>query len=479
MIDSEVFRTSRSAARELLSPSEAANSFGYWIDIPDDWESYQSPEDLVAFLGIHLTHQAKFNEIIEDIGPLTDRELDWAKRYTALYDRIARLLCTTGARVDLKHDIAETIVDWRVIERFAQQPCRLLDFGAGGCRQGACAYLRHPGNIYTAIDATLAAYTLQNLIMSYIDTYSDRPGFFDLLDFEKARKTMPNIANARPGDRFHVPTWMADDRIPAGFYDVMIAAHVHGELSGSDFMRLIRVVEKSLSPDGIFYVRSELTWGDTRDFCDSTDLHGIPLPEQLRSRGIYPVWCAYTCGYLTTVFARKGSKYWKAAKESKDPDNQFINLTSAGEISELAGRNHIHRCAAELQAAGQRTLFIKSQTSEEWSFIEPMVERKGLADFRIINEADILGDACGCTIEQIAKYDPQAVVLVSQQYPQIESLLAQKLPTMTFPIRRYYWYPVVFLHRRSIKGADALFNSHIMSLNDFSSVSVKGGHKDC
>ncbi len=466
MIDSEVFRASRSLAREKLAPEEAANSFGYWIDIPNDWESYQSPEELVKFLGIHLTHHDKFNEIIEDIGPLSRRELRWVHRYVELIDRIARMLSTTGFRVDLKNDIAETIVDWRVIERFSRQPCRILDYGAGCGRQAASAFLRNPDNIYVAVDSTLAAYTLQNLVMSYTDTLCDRANFFDLLDFEKASRAFVDISNACQGDRFHVPAWMAIDHLPKDFFDVIIAAHVHCELSSADFMRLVNVVEKSLSRNGVFYVRSELTWGDTRDFCDSTDLHGISLVDEMLNRRIHPVWCAYTSGFLTTVFARKDSRYWHETRESADPDCRFLDITSSQELSRRAGQNHLHRCARELEAANPPTLMIRSGNEYDQMFVDPLIERKQLSCLKTMKDVDLLGGGAAAALKQIAAFNPQAVVIASQQYPAIEAIIARELPGLNLPIRRYYWYPVVFLYSSSIKGADKIFDSEIMSIED-------------
>ncbi len=67
MIDSQIFRTSRETARCKIPVKEARNSFGYYIDIPNGWETYRSPEELIGFLGIHNTHAAHFLEIIEDL----------------------------------------------------------------------------------------------------------------------------------------------------------------------------------------------------------------------------------------------------------------------------------------------------------------------------------------------------------------------------------------------------------------------------
>ncbi len=244
MIDPEVFQTSRELARSKMPAEEARNSFGYYIDIPNDWESYKCPEELIRFLGIHSTHIYMFNELIEDLGPLADNEREWAKRYVVFCEKVTRLLCTNGASVDLRYDIAETLSDWRTILNYVKLPCHILEYGAGCGRQGISAFLRNPNNTYTAIDSTLAAYTLQNLMFSHADTLGPELTFFDFLDFETAGLAFPQINNAKPGSFFHVPAWLAEDNIPENFYDLIIAAHVHNELSKSDFLRLIKVIDK-------------------------------------------------------------------------------------------------------------------------------------------------------------------------------------------------------------------------------------------
>ncbi|HDZ20218.1 hypothetical protein LCGC14_0018180 [marine sediment metagenome] len=483
MIDPEVFRTSREVGRAKLAAEEARNSFGYWIDVPNDWESYSSPEDLILFLGIHLTHRQMFNEIIEDLGPLPAAECEWVERYVKFYERIARLLCTTGQRVDLKHDIAETLVDWRIIQSFKELPCKVLDFGAGCCRQGASAFLRSPDMIYTAIDATLAAYTLQNLVLSYFDTLEEKGSFYDFLDFEKSGRPLPDIARAFPGDRFHIPTWLAEANVPKDFYDVIIAAHVHNELSGPDFLRLVNCVDKSLARDGILYVRSELTIGDTRDYMDAVDLHGIALLDELHKRKIVPVWCRFISGYLTTVFARVDSREFKNAKKSGDPDNQFHHFSKSMHISAKAAENYLQRSAAALVEADCKTVIICSEDQYGGPFLKRLVKAaiklpktnaysatlksiEGLSETREYAAADILGPNQKRILNEIKAYDPQAIVIASQQYPAIEPLLSQAMPNRSFALRRYYWYPVVFLHRNSLSGADAVFNRPILSPED-------------
>lgn len=60
MIDKNIFYFLRDKARDKLEPKNAAESFGYYIDIPNQWENFKSPKHLINILGIHYTHVAQF-----------------------------------------------------------------------------------------------------------------------------------------------------------------------------------------------------------------------------------------------------------------------------------------------------------------------------------------------------------------------------------------------------------------------------------
>lgn len=464
MIDAQVFRTSREVARCKIPPDAAKNSFGYYIDIPNGWESYRTPEELVGFLGIHTTHAAQYLEIIEDIGPLTEEERDWARRYVEFYTGIAKLLCSTGAVVEFKHDIAETVFDWRIILKFAKMPCKVLDYGAGCARQGTSSFLRNKDNVYVAVDSTLAAYTLQNLVLSGI-TVSDRDAKFgDFLDFEAAGKPLPDISKAERNTRFHVPAWLAEANVPEKFFDVMIAVHVHNELSGPDFLRLVNVFSKGLADDGIIYVRSELTAFDTKDYFDAVDLHGLDIIEIFRDKGIVPVFCKYESAFLTTVFARVGSAHHKNALASKAPENSFTDVSKGTEASAKAAAHFVERTAQSVAALGRRTALVGKDTQFFDQFISPAVGRIGVKE--IFSENAFLGDNKEDTKKRLADFRPEVIIVASQQLYAIEAELRAMIPDTPFPLRRHYWYPVSFLYKESGNGTDRLFDKTIHTAED-------------
>lgn len=351
MIDPLVFKTSRELARAKLSREEAANSFGYWIDIENKWENYQKPSELIDFITIHRTHAIRLPEFIEDLGFLNQDERDLVQRYVEIYSDVSRLLATTGNHGDLRHDIVESLITWRVIKCFKQGPINILDFGAGAARYGVIAHLDNQENRYTALDATLAAYTLQNLVLSYLDLSSSCPSFFEYLDYEVLGRAMPDVEQISCNKRVHLPTWVAKDYLKPKWQDVIILSHVHGELSAEDFGRLLEFVDLSLADEGVVVVRSELTWGDVRDYWNTVDLHGIELLIELRNIGLVPVQSENLGGYLTTVFARRDSSHVMKEVET-------FEIESSKELTLYAAEQYLKKHLKKVIAANRETLIL-------------------------------------------------------------------------------------------------------------------------
>jgi hypothetical protein len=469
MIDKTTFLTSRDIGRAKLPVEEARNSFGYYIDIANDWETYRSPESLIKWFGIHSTHLAQFCELAHNLGPLSDDERDWARRYAAFYDTTSKLLSTTGYRIDLRYDIAETLSDWRNILRFKSLPARVLDFGAGCARQGVSAFLRDPDNIYVAVDGTLAGYTVQNLVISNMDVVTGRDASNDLLDFEIAKKPFPNIAEATAGDRFHVPVWLIEECLPPRFFDVIIAAHVHNELSGYDFMRLFRCIDRGLADDGVAYVRSELHTMDPRDFFDSVDLHVHEIVPLLREKGIVPIHCEQDT-FLTTVFARADSAPHREAMANSGHVKSLLDARANRDMSAGAGQRFVRRKVDEFVAGGSRIAVI----GEGEPFYEEMV-RPGLPDdpAPLVVKASSLVDG-GKDRQRLADYDPEVLIIVGHDMGRIEASVTELFGTDTFPLRLHYFYPIAFLARSQCLRSDSMFDKEIFTAEDVGGAPAPG-----
>jgi hypothetical protein len=151
--------------------------------------------------------------------------------------RNSRLITTNETGTPLQFDQAETIFDWRTILKYRDLPVRIRDYGAGCSRQCMSAFLRHPRNIYTAVGSTLAAYTVQSLVISGTLRRSSRSSDRQHQDLAVGRPGCAGISLPCPGLARAKATSRALTRL-------ILACHAHNELSGSDFRRLIAAVDK-------------------------------------------------------------------------------------------------------------------------------------------------------------------------------------------------------------------------------------------
>ncbi len=367
----------------------------------------------------------------------------------------------------MQFDLAETIFDWRTILRYADLPARVLDYGAGGGRQCVSAFLRNPDCIYTAVDSTLAAYTVQNLVFSFMDALGVGGRFVDLLDRETIGDAFPpSIAEAPPGSRFHVPAWFETQPLPERFFDVILACHVHNELSRSDFLRLIAAVDKCLADDGIFYVRSELGVRFPKNWFDALDLHGIDPIKLLATMGIAPIHCVYASAFQTTVFARVGSRPFEMAKASSAPEHQFLDIEDSLAATVRAGQNYTLGVLEWLVETGKRTAFCGAGNDMYEKLVAPMVGR--VQESIVFDEAESIegGDAFR---GKLVEFDPEVVVCGSHMFPMIEQNVRTALGG-EFKIKLHQIMPIIFLCREQQYARDPIFTQDIHGPGDIEKI---------
>ncbi len=437
MIDRNLFQQSREAARRKLPSDEAKHSFGYHIDYRQDWDNV-TPEQLAGYLSIHRTHTRFDSEIVEDLGLVRPGEREWAERYLQVIENVAKQLSPNGHREDVRYDINETIFDWRTILKFAKLPARILDYGAGCGRQGVSAFLRDPTCVYVAVDSTLAGYTAQNLVLKELATMAGAVGpLYEFLE----RKRVPCISNALAGDIYHVPAWELKENLPSRYFDVMIASHVHNELSGPDFMRMIDAVDKGLANDGIFYVRSEMRAFNTpKEFSDKGVIfHGLDPVSILKERGIYPVYCKNESAFLTTVFARASNHPWRTP----------LPVSTSRELSLMAADEYVRRHLHGVAMSGKRVLIVNAAfpyVGRAVDIVLPLIENKlVLRDFELWMPG---GE------RSVHDFQPEIVVIASRFCERIKEKIKGVLDT-PFPLSRRYWHPVIIMYSQSALNRDS------------------------
>ena len=329
MILPEIFLQLREKAIEKLDDDTKNDSFGYHIDVVDAWESIYNTTELLSYLCIHSTHSTKYSELsfhMKDF--LKDISIQVNKHYNILNStqkiintaNKSELINKTRSDPNFKYDLLEMGADWLFIKKYSADIKTVVDFGAGCGRQIIGCHTNLPNlKNYIGIDASLNGYTTQNLLygtFSLLNNYK----FFDLLDYEASNIDIKeNKIFDQEKAIIHFPAWTDYSHITDNSIDLILACHVHNEISKSDFLRLMFLVEKKLSKNGIFYIRSELgIWSDT-NYEDKVKYHGIDPVEYLYQKNIHIIETEYFGGFMTTVFCRKEGKFFK------DPSQNSLN----------------------------------------------------------------------------------------------------------------------------------------------------------
>jgi hypothetical protein len=321
MILPEIFLQLRAKAIEELDEARKADSFGYHIDITDGWEIIYNTTELLSYLSIHNTHSAKYSELSFHMKDNLDSVKKQLQLHAKTLDNVASTVNTAKHSMpNYKFDLLEMSVDWLFLAKYNDDIETVLDFGAGCGRQIVGSFENLPNfKSYIGIDASLNGYVLQNSFYNTFALMKDL-NFVDLLDYSSSNLQIDVTSVCQKKDTIvHFPAWTDYSLIENQSIDLILACHVHNELSRSDFLRLMELVDTKLSPEGIFYVRSELgVWGDA-SYQDKVKYHAIDPVKYLAGKGLSIVETEYFGGFMTTVFARNGSKHVKAVNPLNKP----------------------------------------------------------------------------------------------------------------------------------------------------------------
>ena len=495
MINKEIFYFLRDNARDKLDPKVAAESFGYYIDITDQWEHFKSPKHLMHYLGIHFTHEAQYGEICKDIGEISKDEIQRAKRQLEITKIAGNYLFSDGSELPnhgIRFDLAETLFDWRNILKFKPDFDFIIDYGAGSGRQSAQAFSINKKTKYIGIDATLAGYTVQNIFYNCVSNYYKDIKFFDLLDFEYLNKKYPNLNELNDGTIVHFPAWNNHDFLPTKKADLILACHVHNELSGSDFLRLMDTVKKSLSDEGIFYVRSELGIWQSKNYFDAIDFHAIDPVIELKKNDIVPIHFEFEASFMTTVFARKNSKIYnkhkskiskkdskvdnfkkliKSAIENKDKIFKILgnkkardltkhiikqtvphgeNNLNSHEIAFSCAKKMLNRVTNDYKNSNKKILFVKNNfPTYDLEFEKICSDYKNKIVFEeknILNENGLENSF----IEAYTEFNPDVIIVSSQNFNKVKELIINRFSIGYFT-KIHYTYPVFIIDKKDYR----------------------------
>jgi len=344
MILPEIFLQLREKAIESLDEERRHDSFGYHIDVTDSWEDVYNTTELLSYLSIHNTHAAKYSELCFHISPHLESVREQIILHSATVENVGKVINTASAHSmpNFKYDLLEMAVDWLFLSKYCDDVRTVVDFGAGCGRQivGCYQNLKNFKN-YVGIDASLNGYITQN---AFYNTFALTQGldFVDLLDFQSSNIDL-DISSTLQRENLimHFPAWTDYAVIENSSIDLILACHVHNELSRSDFLRLMELVVSKLSEEGIFYVRSEMgIWADN-NYEDKVKYHAIDPVAYLKNEGITIIETEYFGGFMTTVFARENSSHAaKLSLSQKTKGNKTFEKLSRKANKAIRGKDY-------------------------------------------------------------------------------------------------------------------------------------------
>ena len=325
MIIEDNFRTLRSRAIDKLTGDEKKYSFGYHIDVNNWWERIYHTQELLSYLSIHNTHSAKYSELCFDIQDFLIHTRDQIQFHSKIINKTSQYISTLDDLPDYKYDLLELSIDWLALNGINNNISTLIDFGAGCGRQVIGAVINTKFKCYIGIDASTNGYLVQNALFSTLQIL-DEVNHIDLLDYESNNSIIPNlpIINLEK-NVVHYPAWIDYKNINDNSIDLLLLCHVHNEISGNDFNRVLNIIKSKLHEKSYIYVRSELgIWADTL-YEDSVYFHAMDPVIYFNELGFIPLLSKYVGGFQTTIFCHK-TQYEKNIELNKLFEINFVIL---------------------------------------------------------------------------------------------------------------------------------------------------------
>lgn len=277
MIDKIDFKRCLARARSAMNLHLARQSLKYGHALDSGLNvGYESKYDLIQWLD-RWTKERSEKILSEDLSKLSPDERNLVDLLDSAYGRFAKTITTTPPKPFSQGAFYETVLDYRYLSKHLQSSFNVIDFGPGCGRHGTAFHITGNHGIYVGVDCVELLYILQNAIWSFLLPES----FHDLLDYEIENKAFPDMEKAYKGSIFHMPAWHSE-RLPLGFFDVIIACHVLDEIPRGDFDRLMAIAGQCLKPGGIIYARGTI---HAEAFLGMAHYHGYDIYRRIEENG--------------------------------------------------------------------------------------------------------------------------------------------------------------------------------------------------
>jgi SAM-dependent methyltransferase len=311
MIQLETFASAKQIARLELG-SNWRTSYLYWSDTKRQWEQSHDSSKPLEIIGGQSAPRYMLEDTRAFVGDLSAEEAQLAKDMAALYGEIGNLQTSLPVVADPEIDILETIIDMRILKQHVSFPCRILDIGPGSGRNmvGLFQSDAGKGSVYAGVESIGIPYHLQNLTAKLLRGRNPDLTFYEFLDYQFARLDQPLDNGLSENAIWHLPLWEAG-HLPDRSFDLVICNYVLDELPPDDFGRVMQLIDRCLTPDGIVYCRGSQHRAQIANLYlyGYGTYHGTDISKAMDNARLEPKYAELIGGAFTRIFARPETSF--------------------------------------------------------------------------------------------------------------------------------------------------------------------------
>ena len=449
MIQINAFNMSKQKARlSLASAGTARDSFVYWGDVKNQWNDSYSSAKILELIESQSVPNYNLPDVQRWLGKLTPQEDEFSKRFTNFYEKLAGMVTSVETSVLSSCDLAETLLDMRVLQNQVEFPCKVLDIGPGAGRHLVNMFLNPylHDNIYVGIESIGLPYTIQNMIASTICFENERVKFFDCIDYEFARKEFIKIKDISPNSIVHMPLWQ-DNLLPRKYFDLIICNYVLDEVSAEDFHRITNIISSCLSDNGIVYCRGAQQRASLKGlyYYGYGTFHGQDITKTIISKDMKMVKCEIIASQLTRLFSRKSSK------KNYENDGKYTHLEADLPLTEELQKDFIAANINELEGSGKKVLIWGEPGYEFFSkYIKQYRDKLNIIGLMTRYAHSKVKTSFGFDehpTSDFATLSPDVVIITSMRDVSILRQIREMASPEEFKLMRKFNYPIAFVYR--------------------------------
>jgi hypothetical protein len=451
MIQTENFSISKSKA--IMSFGRGGQRYTYSNDVKKQWEDALSSNKILELIGSQNMPAYNYADVMNFLGTLSEKEKVLADKYRKFYRDLSRLLSTIPQSTDgVERDLAETLLDFRLISKYLDRPLRVLDIGPGAARHMTSLFLDNEKKplLYAGIESIGLPYSFQNMAACLLEIQGRTPKVYDHIDYEFTWEAFPEIMNMEEGSIVHLPLWQ-EEKLPDNFFDLIICSYILDEIPQEDVPKITGIVGRCLKDDGIVYCRGSQQRSMLKDLYlyGCGDFHGLDITRSMMETGLRAISCNITASQMTRIFVKKG---FEAFKSTEEPYIHYENDISL--IPEMH-KDYIRDQVENLVKSNKKVVVWGDMDSEYTQFrtyVEPFAEGLsilGLTHRIVEDKSNVLG-LIQDKPERVIGLKPDVVIIASMRYKSILRQIREISDKDEYTLVRKFNYPVAFAYRKGL-----------------------------